>query len=97
MADTGKDHRHVVLIGSSNYFFVANGTTRLNSAGCTAVRGGDQPIREWKKGIARDRAAFEREPGFVRFPNGNARSIDTRHLPGANAKGPIRPSVNDRI
>jgi len=32
------------------------------------VGSSDQTNREWEKSIARDRAAFERKPGFFRFP-----------------------------
>ena len=58
---------------------------------------GDQSIREWEKSVAGDRAAFERKPSLVRFPNRNARRIDARHLACANSKCPVGLGVNDRV
>src|SRR5947208_35072 len=95
--NAGEYHRHLAFVSGSNHFFVANRAARLNSAGCASFGRSDQPVREWEKSVARDRAAFERKPSFVRFPNRNARSVDSRHLAGANSKCPVRLGVYDGV
>src|SRR5881275_2816358 len=97
MADAGEYHRHLVLVSGSDHFFVTHRAARLNSAGCASLGRRDQPVRERKKSIACDRAALKRKPGLVRFPNGNPRSVDPRHLASANSKCPVRLGVHDGI
>src|SRR5437870_10513240 len=89
MAHTGEYHCHLALVSRGNHFFVTNRAARLNRAGCASFGRRHQPVRERKKGIARDRAALERKPGLVCFPNGYPRSVDPRHLAGANSKCPV--------
>src|SRR5213080_4900668 len=97
MTDSGENHRHLALIGSRNHFFIAHLSARLNSAGGTGIGGGNETMREWKKCIAGDSAAFEREPCFLRFPNRNPRRIDPRHLARPDCKSAVSRRVNDRI
>ena len=81
----------------SRHFFVTNRTARLNRASCASFGCRDQAVGEWKESVARNRAAFERKPAFVRFPNGNPRSVNARHLAGANPKCPVRLGVYDGV
>src|SRR4029079_16655683 len=93
----GEDHCHLSGVSGSNHFFITNRPARLNRAGCASVGRRYQAIREWKESVARDGAAFERKPALVRFPNGNPRSVDTRHLASANSKRSIRLRVYDGV
>src|SRR6476659_2042204 len=97
MPYAGEDHCHLSVVSGSNHFFITNRATRLNSAGCAGVRRRYQAVRERKESVARDGAAFERKPALLRFPNGNSRSVDTRHLAGANSKRSICLGVHDGI
>src|SRR3954447_25459061 len=65
-------HCHLPLVSGGNHFFVPNRAARLNRAGRASFGSGDQPVREGKESVARNRAALEREPGLVRFPNRNS-------------------------
>ena len=89
VAEAGKDHRHIALVGGGDDFGVAHGAARLNGAGRARVGRGDQSIGKWEKCVARDGAAVKREARLVRFPNCDARSINARHLAGADAESAI--------
>src|SRR5438552_2170583 len=97
MPDRSEDHRHLAIVSGGDHFLVTNGAARLNRACCAGFGGGDQSVGEREKSVARDRTAFERKAGLDCFPNCNPRSIDTRHLTGANSKCPIRLPVHDSI
>src|SRR5437763_1638191 len=89
MAYAGEDHCHLALVSGGNHFFITNRAARLNRASRASVGRSKQPVREGKESVARDRAAFEGKPAFVRFPNRNPRSVNARHLPGSNPKCPV--------
>src|SRR6476646_2521930 len=88
MPYAGENHCHLLLVSGGNHFFVTNRAAWLNSAGCASFGRGEEPVRERKESVARDRAALERKAAFVRFPNRNARSVNARHLASANSKCP---------
>ena len=50
-----------------------------------------------KKGITRNRAALKRQPGFLCFPNRDARGIDTRHLPGPDSECAVGSGIDDSL
>src|SRR5580765_1687161 len=54
----GEDHCHLALVSGGNHFFVTNRAAWLNSAGCASFGRSEQPVRERKESVARDRAAF---------------------------------------
>src|SRR5204863_535147 len=72
VSNSGEYHRHLAFVSGSNHFFVANRAARLNRAGRASFGSGDEAVRERKKSVACDRAALERKPSFVRFPNRNS-------------------------
>ena len=72
MADAGEDHRHVTLVRGGDDFLIANRSARLNRAGGAGVSRRDEPVRKWKKRVARDRGAIQGKARLVRFPNRDA-------------------------
>src|SRR5207302_9465032 len=97
MTNTRENHRHVALVRGGNHFLVAKRTAGLNGAGCSGIGSGNEPVGKWKKSITRDRATLEREPCFLRFPNRDPRSIDTRHLPGTASECAVDRSIDDCV
>src|SRR6266702_2033871 len=95
MPDRSEDHRHLAIVSGGDHFLVTNGAARLNRACCAGFGGGDQSVREREKSVACDRTAFERKASLVRLPNFNPRSINTRHLTGANTKCPLRFRIHN--
>src|SRR6266853_6462971 len=85
MADRSEDHRHLAVVSGGDYLLVTNGAARLNRACCACFGSGDQSVREREKSVACDRTAFERKPSLVCFPNCDSRSINPRHLTGADS------------
>src|SRR5687768_13153092 len=97
MAVAGKNHGDVAFIGGGNDFGVADGAAGLDRGGGAGFGGGDEAVREREKSVAADHAAFERQAGFARFPNGDAAGIDAAHLAGADAERAARSDVNDGV
>ncbi len=60
MPHAREHHSHVMRVGSSDDFSIANGTARLHGRGGTRFGRGNQAIREREKRITADDAAFER-------------------------------------
>src|SRR5262249_5377849 len=85
MTAPGNHHCHISLIGGDDDFFVAHRTSWLDGGGGAGFGGSDESIGKRKKGVARDGASLQREPGFLCFPDRNPRSIDPRHLAGPDA------------
>ena len=89
MAHACEGHRETAFIGGGNYLVVSNRAARLNHAGRARIRRRDEPVGERKEGVASDGAPLYGETRLVSLPDGDARGIDSRHLAGADAQGPI--------
>ena len=90
----GKDHRDVVLVSSSDDFFVTHRTTRLDNSSGTGLNRGQKTIRKREERIRR----YDRTLGaqfvlasilasFFCFPGCNARAVNAAHLACTNANG----------
>ena len=60
MADTGKDHRHVVFISGGNHFRIAHRSARLNGRRRASLGRSRKAIRERKKCVAANCAPVQR-------------------------------------
>src|SRR2546428_8340583 len=66
MTEAGKNQRHVVLVGGSNHFLVAHGSSRLDSRCNTGFGRLVQAVPERKKRVGSHRRTLERARPFVR-------------------------------
>ncbi len=97
MSVAGEDHGHSGGIRSGDDFLIAHGASGLDTGGGSGVDGGLEAIGEGEHGIGSDDGAFQIKPGFLGFPDRDTRGIDSAHLPGTDAEGPVRVGINDGV
>ena len=97
VAGAGEGHGHVPFVGGRDDFGVADGAAGLNSGGGSRGGGGDEAVWKREEGITADYAGFQGEICFAGFPHSDAAGIDTAHLAGADAEGPVGTDVDDRV
>src|SRR5262245_48444474 len=90
-------HGHAVFVRSCDDLLVALGTAWLNRGSCSSLRGGDQAVGKREEGVAADHAAGQGKAGLASLPHRNTAGVDSTHLAGANAKGPIACGVNNGV
>src|SRR5208282_4226629 len=94
---SGKHHRHLPFIRSSNHVLIPDRATRLNRSRCPCFGGRNQSVGEREKCVAADRAPSERKSRLFCLPNSDPRRIHTSHLTRPNSKSSVLRGINDGI
>ena len=97
VARAGEDHRHAFVVRGLNDLGVTHRPTWLDGSRGTGFGCGDESIGKREKGVATDHATFQRQTGFLGFPNSNTGGVHPRHLAGADAEGSVARGIYDGV
>ena len=72
MTNSGEHHRHSMLVGSCDHFFVPHGTARLDHGRDAGPARGVDAVAEWEEGVGGHHCAFDRKACIFGFPAADA-------------------------